>query len=438
MSRVVPGGMASRARGRRGRPGPPGWAAGLLLAAVLGAPTAAAAPRALQAPPLLGTGPAAERRPGPAGADAAAVAAAAEARARAALAELRRRIAGSEARLGAFHKEEQGVLAVLEKMDEAAIALAGTVREARADLARAEAAWQEAERALATVRAADVATARALARHARAVARSRSAGPLAWLAGAQDLGDVLARMRAHRRSAEREATLLALRRRTARGLYEAEAETRARAQERAHARDVLTGRLRELAVEREARARLIARLRSDAAAEQQAAEELERAAWRLEERLAGLGATAAPPPEGPAFAALRGRLPRPVAAPLVQGFGRHVDARFRTATFHGGVGFAAGRGAPVRAVAAGEVRFAGWFQGYGRLVILDHGDEYYTVSGHLSELAVTVGETVASGHVLGRVGGTGSLAGPRLYFEIRHGREALDPARWLADAPGLD
>ena len=83
------------------------------------------------------------------------------------------------------------------------------------------------------------------------------------------------------------------------------------------------------------------------------------------------------------------------------------------------------------------MRFAGWFRGYGRLVILDHGDRYFTVSGHLAELAVEVGDAVAAGEAIGAVGDTGSLSGARLYFEIRRGSEPLDPRDWLASAdPG--
>jgi septal ring factor EnvC (AmiA/AmiB activator) len=116
---------------------------------------------------------------------------------------------------------------------------------------------------------------------------------------------------------------------------------------------------------------------------------------------------------------------------VARGFGRVVDAEFRTEVFRKGVDFAAEAGVPVRAVAPGEVRFAGWFRGYGRIVILDHGGGYFTVSGHLDELRVDVGEGVEEGGILGTVGETGSLSGPRLYFEIREGAEPRDPARWL-------
>ena len=88
-------------------------------------------------------------------------------------------------------------------------------------------------------------------------------------------------------------------------------------------------------------------------------------------------------------------------------------------------------GESVSAVADAAVRFAGWFRGYGRIVILDHGDGYFSVSGHLDELFVAVGDSVQEGDTLGTVGETGSLSGPRLYFEIRAGKNPVDPARWL-------
>jgi septal ring factor EnvC (AmiA/AmiB activator) len=114
-----------------------------------------------------------------------------------------------------------------------------------------------------------------------------------------------------------------------------------------------------------------------------------------------------------------------------------VDADFGTQTFRSGVIFDAPLGTPVLAVAPGVVRFAGWFRGYGQLVILDHGDRYFTVSGHLGELEVEVGDAVAAGQAIGSVGETGSLAGAKLYFEIRQGSEPLDPGDWLASVgPG--
>jgi septal ring factor EnvC (AmiA/AmiB activator) len=82
-------------------------------------------------------------------------------------------------------------------------------------------------------------------------------------------------------------------------------------------------------------------------------------------------------------------------------------------------------------VADGGVRFAGWFRGYGQIVILDHGDQFFTVYGHLDEIGPGVGDAVRAGREIGKAGETGSLTGPKLYFEIRRGGVPEDPGAWL-------
>ena len=67
----------------------------------------------------------------------------------------------------------------------------------------------------------------------------------------------------------------------------------------------------------------------------------------------------------------------------------------------------------------------------GQLVILNHGDGYYTLYGHLSSISVSVGNEVASGQTVGRSGETGSLKGPVLHFEVRKGGQSLNPLQWL-------
>lgn len=131
------------------------------------------------------------------------------------------------------------------------------------------------------------------------------------------------------------------------------------------------------------------------------------------------------------FGARKGRLPRPVAGRVEVRFGRRVDPKFRTVIRHKGLDIRAERGAAVRAVHGANVGFAGWFKGYGNLVVLDHGEGYYTLYAHLDELAVEPGARVREGDTLGTVGDTGSLKGPYLYFEIRSGPKPLNPAVWL-------
>jgi len=90
-------------------------------------------------------------------------------------------------------------------------------------------------------------------------------------------------------------------------------------------------------------------------------------------------------------------------------------------------------GTEFKAVYPGTVLYTGWFKGYGNMIILDHGHGYYTLYAHASAIQVREGETVRQGQVIGQVGETGSLAGPRLYFEVRSQGQPEDPQRWLHD-----
>ena len=89
----------------------------------------------------------------------------------------------------------------------------------------------------------------------------------------------------------------------------------------------------------------------------------------------------------------------------------------------------------IRAVSAGTVLYRGWLKGYGNLVILDHGQGYYTLYAHASEVLTGEGEQVKPGQPIARVGETGSVEGPRLYFEVRYQGRAEDPQIWLRRRP---
>ena len=100
-------------------------------------------------------------------------------------------------------------------------------------------------------------------------------------------------------------------------------------------------------------------------------------------------------------------------------------------TFNRGIEIAAPEGKDIVAVAEGSVIYADWFKGYGRLIILDHGGGYFTLYAHASEVLIRPGESVSRGQVIGKVGDTGSLEGPQLYFELRHKGKPQDPLAWL-------
>ena len=128
---------------------------------------------------------------------------------------------------------------------------------------------------------------------------------------------------------------------------------------------------------------------------------------------------------------MRGRLPWPTDGRIVTAFGSQVHPRFGTRTFRNGVDIEAVEGTDVAAVYPGHVLYTGWFKGYGNLIILDHGHDYYTLYAHVADIVVREGDDVKQGQRIGTVGDTGSLAGARLYFEVRYKERPLDPADWL-------
>ena len=99
--------------------------------------------------------------------------------------------------------------------------------------------------------------------------------------------------------------------------------------------------------------------------------------------------------------------------------------------YHSGLDIGAAYGASIVAADGGTVTIAGLNGGYGKCVMIDHGNGYYTLYGHMSSIAVSVGQSVSKGATIGYVGSTGVSTGPHLHFEIRQGTTILDPENWF-------
>ena len=101
--------------------------------------------------------------------------------------------------------------------------------------------------------------------------------------------------------------------------------------------------------------------------------------------------------------------------------------------FHSGQDIEAPWGAPVVAGASGRVTFVGWQNGYGQLVVVDHGGGLTTRYGHLSHIDVEVDQTVSRGQLLGKVGSTGRSTGPHLHYEVRINDQPVNPMQYLLE-----
>ena len=122
----------------------------------------------------------------------------------------------------------------------------------------------------------------------------------------------------------------------------------------------------------------------------------------------------------------------PVLGKLESGFGgRRNPFGGSSFEFHSGQDIDAAWGDPVVAGASGKVTFTGWQNGYGQLVVIDHGGGLTTRYGHLSHIEVDAEQTVERGQFIGRVGSTGRSTGPHLHYEIRINDQPVNPLQYL-------
>ncbi|MDF5730497.1 MAG: peptidoglycan DD-metalloendopeptidase family protein [Rhizonema sp. PD38] len=126
-----------------------------------------------------------------------------------------------------------------------------------------------------------------------------------------------------------------------------------------------------------------------------------------------------------------GVLAYPSDAPTSSPFGWRMHPILGYRRFHAGLDFAASYGSIIRAADSGTVIYAGWYGGYGKAVIINHGNSITTLYGHTSELYVSEGQTVQRGQAIAAVGSTGLSTGPHLHFEVRLDGTPVDPMNYL-------
>jgi murein hydrolase activator len=131
------------------------------------------------------------------------------------------------------------------------------------------------------------------------------------------------------------------------------------------------------------------------------------------------------------FGRLKGKLSWPSEGRVAIPYGQQKDRQFDTPVFRNGIHIQSDASADARAVFAGKVIFSEWFKGFGQLVIVNHGSGYHTLYGNLSEIFSHVGDIIKEDQVIGKVGTSGILNAPGLYFEIRYNGKPLDPLQWL-------
>ncbi|MGH7572296.1 MAG: murein hydrolase activator EnvC family protein [Gemmatimonadota bacterium] len=289
-----------------------------------------------------------------------------------------------------------------------------------------------------------------LARRLRSIYKLGKFGTLEILLRSESFADALGRYEYLRLIAEQDARLL-------RTIERLESRTRADRVALAETRRELAARRAERLAQAERlesserdRREMLERVKGERSEQIRAAEALEAETRKIQELLATLerrraereaasrraaaaGGALEAAPRPSTLTGDIGNLDWPVPGEIVARFGRAVHPVYRTEIVNNGIDIAAPRGTPVRAIGAGEVVYADWNGGYGLMVILDHDGGTYSIYAHLESASAAVGRRVAKGAVIGVVGESGSLTGPRLHFEIREGGRAVDPIQWLRD-----
>src|SRR5947207_14337336 len=204
------------------------------------------------------------------------------------------------------------------------------------------------------------------------------------------------------------------------------AETRAvqaRTEQVRAVRDELLASRRELVSARSTKRVNLADVRASerqAVAESQALERVS-AALGAQIRAAQAASSYSPPSSAPSASGFIW----PVNGPVVSPFGA------RWGRMHTGIDIGVPYGTPIHAAASGQVIYAGWMEGYGNLVFIDHGRGISTGYAHQSSIAVSNGQSVTQGQVIGYVGCTGHCFGPHLHFEVRVNGTPVDPLGYL-------
>jgi septal ring factor EnvC (AmiA/AmiB activator) len=381
------------------------------------------------------------------------------------LKQIKEQIKGFKDRLERTRRRERNVVQDLEASDR-------ILQQKRRELqAHERNLTLQAEKHTALVQQMEALTQQLQAREAylhtrlRALYKQGRMAYLPFLLSASDMTDFFQRVRYTVKLVEYDSNLLQLHRDNLATLERTRRSEKARADQLQKARLQVTAKQQEIEQERLKKNQLLTKIRQEQGTYEGAMQDLEESSKRLmaliakleqarkralaeqrarEQRRRQQQARTPPAPEAPVpaveryvgngkFAKLRGQLAWPISGRLVSTYGKIKHPSFNTYTFNKGIGIGASPGSDFRAIEAGQVLYADWFKGYGNLLIVDHGDGYYSLYAYASELLVQVGDRVKRQQVVGRTGEGGSLNGPALYFELRYQGKPENPLEWLAN-----
>jgi septal ring factor EnvC (AmiA/AmiB activator) len=335
-------------------------------------------------------------------------------------------------------RKERSILSELDTIDRDIQTGSTELADQQQQLRASEADFRTVERNNAAIAGELEGLKRRYALRLRALYKMSRRGYVATLLTADGMGTALKRIKYLGIIAERDRTVM-------REYAGALAQLAARQADIAEKKGELLARNRTIEIQKAAlegqrrnKAAILADVREEKGLYEQTLRELEASSaelWAMikrneREKKAAKAAVASSPRM--AAVAPGSRLPWPIEGRVLTPFGMQRHPQFGIMVFRRGIEIEAKEGDSVRAVSDGQVAYADWYKGYGKLMIIDHGGGFYTLYGYLSKLDLGKGDHAAKGQVIGQAGETGSLKGTKLYFEIRRSGEAQNPVAWLA------
>ena len=269
-----------------------------------------------------------------------------------------------------------------------------------------------------------------------AIYKMNRLGTLSMLASADSISDFLFRKQALERIFSHDEKIRQDLIEDQKQLDEVLNEIRIRKEKKLKLESELKDQIVKIALEKKKRTAILSEVRKKKTMEQELFESYRHAAELLDKKILSLNTEShdggfVKHGSDKSFESFKGLLNMPVNGTITSRFGSYRDNRLNLDLFSNGISFRADRGEPIHAVKDGVILFAGWFKGYGKMIIIDHGQHYYTVYAHAEELFKDKGDPVESGEVIATVGDSGSISGPELYFEVRHYGKPVDPLEWI-------
>ena len=357
---------------------------------------------------------------------------------------LEKKIKSSEAAVVSYNRKETNVIRSLDQIGRSLDKARQRVAATRAELSQIDSDIQKNQRDL------DQLEKRIATAEAYAAGRLVALYKLGWLgrinilASAESVGDMLQRERALSMILDQDEQHLAVLERDHLQLEALQLSQRKRKAAKQALENEHRRRAGAMLTEKQRKSSVLNEIRSKKSLELAAIEVFKQDARNLDRAIEALGRTIARDLEKAViekeasrealpqrFVARKGLLKLPVNGKIKNSFGAYHNRKFNTRNFRSGIDITADRGEPVHAVFSGRVLYSNWFKGYGNMLIIDHGEHYYTVYAHVEEIFKQKGDVVEDNEVIATVGDTGSLAGPGLYFEVRYHGKPLDPAKWI-------